>query len=241
MFTGVTMVGREPYNLSGFCNCTNLNSIVLPPSVTKIGYCAFQSTSISIIDLKYITDISYSAFYACKQLAGVIDMPNLVTKNIITVFADTAINEVKNLGKVERLGNDSFNNGNFTEAMGKRCMNDHYGVSDINAHIDRRHTHTKAVVRVYHMMTSIYKGEAIKYRYLPDRTTYELESCFNKALTDFELTYQKYDYSPKTIDAYKKTAYKFLVYASQHGYTDFKSFSAFHTIIIWIYGNNHKA
>ena len=115
MFTGVTMVGREPYNLSGFCNCTNLNSIVLPPSVTKIGYCAFQSTSISIIDLKYITDISYSAFYACKQLAGVIDMPNLVTKNIITVFADTAINEVKNLGKVERLGNDSFNNGNFTE------------------------------------------------------------------------------------------------------------------------------
>ena len=32
------------------------------------------------------------------------------------------------------------------------------------------------------MMTSIYKGEAIKYRYLPNRATYELESCFNKAL-----------------------------------------------------------
>ena len=121
---------------------------------------------------------------------------------------------------------EKHNNGNFTENMGKRCMNDHYGVSDINAHIDRKHTHTKAAVRVYHMMTSIYRGEVIKNRYIPNRTTYELTPCFHKALTDFEHTYQKYDYSPKTIDAYKRTAYKFLVYASQHGYTDFNSFSA---------------
>lgn len=121
---------------------------------------------------------------------------------------------------------DLKNNGYFTEEIGKMCVSEHYKIPDITIPIDRKEKRKRTVVRVYHMMMSVYKDEDIKNRYLSNRTVYELEPCFNKALTDFELTYQKYDYSPKTIGAYKKTANKFLVYASQHGYTDFNVFSA---------------
>jgi len=43
---------------------------------------------------------------------------------------------------------EKYNNGIFTKELGKRCLNEHYGVSDINAQLDRHLSHTKAAVRV---------------------------------------------------------------------------------------------
>ena len=63
---------------SAFANCSNLTSIVMPDTITHIGYRAFSYSGITSITIpKNVTKIEDWAFYGCKSLTRVIfEEPN---------------------------------------------------------------------------------------------------------------------------------------------------------------------
>ena len=77
------------YNVSPFYRCESLTSVIIPDSVTKIGYRAFSGceslTSIAIPDS--VTEIGYCAFSNCKNLTSV-NIPDGVTQIGDHAFSD---------------------------------------------------------------------------------------------------------------------------------------------------------
>ena len=65
-----------------FENCTNLASLVMPNTITSIGYRAFYNCSGltgSLTIPNMVTSIGISAFYNCRGLSGDLTIPNSVT------------------------------------------------------------------------------------------------------------------------------------------------------------------
>lgn len=55
---------------NAFLHCDGVTSITLPSSVTKVGNGAFQGTSITTIDLSYVTDLGETALAGCISLTS---------------------------------------------------------------------------------------------------------------------------------------------------------------------------
>ena len=76
----VTSIGYRAFNADDIEACSNLTSIIIPDSVTRIGVSAFSGctslTSITIPDS--VTSIGGSAFYKCTRLTS-ITIPESVT------------------------------------------------------------------------------------------------------------------------------------------------------------------
>lgn len=117
---------------------------------------------------------------------------------------------------------NEHNAGMYSEEMGVRCLAEHYDVSDIDAIIDHKQKHRRTAVRVFHMMTSVSKGEQISNRYTLVRNPVVTVNAFQDAVSCFQAFHAKYDYSQKTIENYSRVANSFLVYAEQNAITDFE-------------------
>ena len=73
---GTLVIGDKAFDM-----CSNLQSIVIPDSVTKIGYCAFSSciSLQSIVIPDSVIQISDGAFLACHSIQSIV-IPDSVTK-----------------------------------------------------------------------------------------------------------------------------------------------------------------
>ena len=116
---------------------------------------------------------------------------------------------------------NDHNAGVYSEKIGARCLDEHYGISDVDAKIDHKQRHRRTAVRVFHMMTSVSNGEQIRSRYTPIRSPIVTANTFQDAISRFQAYHTKYDYSQKTIENYSKVANSFLVYAEQNSITNF--------------------
>ena len=80
----VTQIGRE-----AFSNCTELTgTLIIPSTVTDIGYSAFQSTGITGLDLFAYSGAIGSSFSFCTELTGTLVIPAGVTRVDISSFQD---------------------------------------------------------------------------------------------------------------------------------------------------------
>ena len=72
-----------------FYNCKSLTSVVIPDSVTKIGYYAFDECSslTSVVIPDSVTEIGKFAFMRCRSLTSVV-IPDSVTKIESMAFLD---------------------------------------------------------------------------------------------------------------------------------------------------------
>lgn len=83
--TSVDISGSTITSMDGtFRDCTNLASVTLPDTLNRIGNNTFKSTAITSIDLKNVTEISYTAFYDTKLTS--IDLSNIVHVTGYNVF-----------------------------------------------------------------------------------------------------------------------------------------------------------
>jgi hypothetical protein len=98
-FTSLKMIGK--WNVDGyrtFGNCTNLKKVVIPETVTDIGYSAFNGcTSLIITIPPHIQRLERGAFYNVP-ISGDIRLPNLteigadaINSNYITSISDLGI------------------------------------------------------------------------------------------------------------------------------------------------------
>lgn len=112
-FTGVVSLGTiNSWTGAAFRNCTNLSSIVLPPSLKNIYAQSFQSCPISSINLDNVEYIDVGAFNACSLLGGVLNCPKLKTLGN-SAFRGTAIEKVANLGNLTTTIAGDGNSGTF--------------------------------------------------------------------------------------------------------------------------------
>lgn len=104
-------VPRDMTHVSGYSDCSELESIAIPSGATEIGASAFSGcrslTSIAIPDS--VTEIGMEAFMCCTSLTG-ITIPDGVTeigssafKNCILLFKTVAIPD-----SVTKIGDDAF-------------------------------------------------------------------------------------------------------------------------------------
>ena len=101
---GVISVGAK-----SFRNYTNLKTVVLPPSITKIGQDSFYGSGIAAITLpENLTTIETQAFYKCSSLCGTISVPVGVVSIPNYTFAGTSISSIEFKGDVTEIGVNAF-------------------------------------------------------------------------------------------------------------------------------------
>ena len=101
---GVTSVGAK-----SFKNYTNLKTVVLPASITKIGQDSFYGSGITSITLPAnLTTIEPQAFYKCSSLNGTISVPVGVVSIPSYTFAATSISSIEFNGAVTEIGVNAF-------------------------------------------------------------------------------------------------------------------------------------
>lgn len=101
---GVTSVGAK-----SFKNYTNLKTVVLPASITKIGQDSFYGSGITSITLPAnLTTIEPQAFYKCSSLNGTISVPVGVVSIPSYTFAATGISIIEFNGAVTEIGVNAF-------------------------------------------------------------------------------------------------------------------------------------
>ena len=101
---GVTCVGAK-----SFKNYTNLKTVVLPASITKIGQDSFYGSGITSITLPAnLTTIEPQAFYKCSSLNGTISVPVGVFSIPSYTFAATSISSIEFNGAVTEIGVNAF-------------------------------------------------------------------------------------------------------------------------------------
>ena len=105
LYPTIRIIGNNPFR-----NCSKLNEINIPDSVTEIGENAFyvckSLTSITIPDS--VTEIGYGAFYACNSLTS-ITIPDSVTKIGNGAFNDcSSLTSITIPTSVEKIGACAF-------------------------------------------------------------------------------------------------------------------------------------
>lgn len=105
-FTGIVQVNPDFNIPSFFAGCSNLRSIVLPQSLTRIncngknsGFNGCASLEHIGGDLTRLTEIGNGCFLGCALLAMVVNFPNLTTLGH-SAFSDSGIVRVDSLGNV---------------------------------------------------------------------------------------------------------------------------------------------
>lgn len=122
-FTGVTTLSQSiPSTAVGaFYNCTNLQSITIPSSVTKILSYTFNKcsslSSVSFEDASKITEIGDGAFIG-SAISGDIAFVNL--EKISNSFQSTNIERVMSLGKVTTINGVT---SGYTQSLFSYCEN----------------------------------------------------------------------------------------------------------------------
>ena len=104
--------GTKALGLFAFSGCTNLHSITLPNSITKIPTSSFSNcTNLeNIIIPNSVTSIEANAFKGCKNLTNVI-IPSSVTNIDSYAFSDcTRITNINIPNSVTHIGEHAFNN-----------------------------------------------------------------------------------------------------------------------------------
>lgn len=112
---GVTSVGAK-----SFKNYTNLKTVVLPASITKIGQDSFYGSGITSITLPAnLTTIEPQAFYKCSSLNGTISVPVGVFSIPSYTFAATSISSIEDDQlKANKVGKTTITATARTEAGG---------------------------------------------------------------------------------------------------------------------------
>lgn len=87
---GIMSIGKQM-----FYECSNIQSIIIPNSVTVIDYGAFMScTGLTTINIPHgVTDIEGSAFMSCSNL-NTIYIPNTITRIATEAFYSTSLTDV---------------------------------------------------------------------------------------------------------------------------------------------------
>lgn len=103
-----TVVGIDD---NTFEYCTELTSIILPPTITTLGTSSLSHTGISKIELPAgLTEIQSIAFFACKSLTS-ISLPQNITSIAIETFKDcSALTSIELPGQLENIYNGAFRN-----------------------------------------------------------------------------------------------------------------------------------
>lgn len=118
-FTSLESLGTAlnwPGNYGTFKECSNLKSVVLPPSVKTIGAFAFYGCSNleSVGDLTNIEYIGGDIFHNCTKLSMVVNMPNIKSGSSVYIsFRNSAITGIGNIGQAilgGGWGNGAFQN-----------------------------------------------------------------------------------------------------------------------------------
>ena len=111
--------GTKALGISAFSGCTNLHSITLPNSITKISEDSFSNcTNLeNIIIPNSVTSIEVNAFKGCKNLTNVI-IPSGVTNIDSYAFSDcTSIANINIPNSVTHIGEHAFNNTGWYNAQ----------------------------------------------------------------------------------------------------------------------------
>ena len=111
-FTSLPLIGYTNFNEGGFANCSALIEVVLPSSVTYIGYKAFKDSGVTTINLDNIVTIKSAAFYNAASLGGAIYAPNL-SGELSQTFYNCSCESITNLGIVEKIGSTNYETGVF--------------------------------------------------------------------------------------------------------------------------------
>lgn len=117
-FAGMTVLtGNYGSSKSFFTDCTNLRSIKLPLSLTKIddgnasyggGNAAFlRCTSLKVIDLRNVEYVGQASFAGCSNLKTIYNFKDTVIRE--ELFAScTSLVEIENISNVENILNNAF-------------------------------------------------------------------------------------------------------------------------------------
>ena len=97
--------------------CQHLSSVTIPEGVTEIGQSAFNGcTALDEIVLPGVTTIGTSAFYGCTALAG-IDFPNVETIGVDAFMGCTSITEIVLPASLTAIGNHAFYHTNSLQRV----------------------------------------------------------------------------------------------------------------------------
>lgn len=121
-----TVAGIGQYALANdFYGCSTITSVVIPTTVTEIGFGAFQNctnlTSVTFAPGSQLTAIYAYAFAGCTNLTS-IDLPNSVTTIYEYAFADTGLTSC-NLKNVSSLGYGVFSECHALASFSKNSGN----------------------------------------------------------------------------------------------------------------------
>lgn len=113
-FTGIKTLNNHAGQGGEFQNCTNLKSLVLPPTITSLNFATFNNTPnlTNLVLSKAITTIGGRVFNGCG-IETDIDLPNLISlSGEPNSFSNSGIRKIVNLGKITTIPNGSTGTGN---------------------------------------------------------------------------------------------------------------------------------
>lgn len=110
-FTGLTAIGlRETQEYGDFTGCSNLEHVVIPPSVTNINSGAFKDTPklTSVGSMENVTFVGNRAFVG-SGLTGDLYLPKLEGTLEYDAFRNTKITSISSLGKITAINGGGSN------------------------------------------------------------------------------------------------------------------------------------
>ena len=138
-FIGLTQIGDfnnydAPNNYNAFRGCENLESIILPQTVTTIGHYSFGNCyKLSMSLPQSITTLGAGSFAKMGRDSNtgfVVNLPNLQTLNRRTVsalantdytFVNSGVTRVESLGYIRQIGSDGYSEAGLVFAMFSHC------------------------------------------------------------------------------------------------------------------------
>lgn len=119
-FTNVPSLSPQNLNTQGFSGCTNLTTIVLPPSLRMLGQSSFRNcSSLTSVNLGNVTELYNYVFQGCTNLEIDVNMPYLTRLND-AVFVDSGITSVTSLGNTITSIQGGSGSG---QGVFRRCVN----------------------------------------------------------------------------------------------------------------------
>lgn len=215
-----TYKGKDVYDVYGFQNATNLESVTIPGTVVYIDAGAFSGCTKlkSIVIPKSVEGIGGSAFYNCTSLESVTFEKGSALSYIdrSNCFANTKISSIELPEGLEFIGSDTFRG--CTNLKTISIPNSLYDIgSDICKNINEN-----AVITIHRVEDSIVTNNyhswgapsTVKFVWTGEKTTYTVTYNKNGADEGKSYTTEVYEYGTEIkIDAcpdtWKKEGYTF--------------------------------